>query len=826
MCGARLLELVRGHWGIENGLFHRRDVPQGEDHGVLRRGNGPQVVASVNDLTLGLVAREGHTNVVQARCISAAFPDHALALLLPDFATTLLRALAAGCPRGGILPGACNRARGNATEATAMRRLPHPQPSALCRRWLLGAFLLMLLATPLPVGAHAALIQTEPAANSTVTTAPTTLTFYWDQAPQPGFTKVTVYNANQQDVVTVKDPAPGSDPAIFLIALPKLKTDSYSVVWQVLSQDGHVARGAFVFTVALPGDPPPTQTATIPLLSDVSNRPPFIEVVLRGLRYAGIAALVGGMGIFLLCLVPALSVLPAAARGRMRGVLDLRVQRWLFAAFGLALGAHVLALLVQVAKVNNLSLLASARYPLVSNLLKNTTFGAVWRIQGIALLALGEWLVLLPLVGRWSLRVPRLGVIATAPPAARAAPRDDTAAPIPLWGWGVAFAGGLLLLGVTVFGGHAIDVYERPLLALLADWAHLAAISLWLGGVVLISELMPTVWAAITVGERRTVIAAVIARFSRLALPCILVVIATGTYAATQHTTRATLTGTTYGLVLLGKIALVVCIVLIAALNRFVLQPRIMHDPTSDGAARVQGWLLRLVWGEVVLGVAVIALTGLLTQLPPAVRRAPVVPRAAAAESLPSDTVVAIPMLDQDGVRGTFSVVSHGPDVAFDALITDAANNPRADVQRVTLWLNSGDRDLDVITVPLAASGNGHYFAAGQYFGIGPHWLARVVVRRDGVAEDAKLPFAIQPRATPITDGASVALFPWPRLQANARYGGLLAALGALLLVAGGTLRKRGPRVRRFLWIAGTSGLAVGLVLIGWFSTVPPPLTR
>ena len=77
----RLLTLARGHWGIENGLFHRRDVTLGEDRGLLRMGNGPQVMAILNDLTLGLVSRAGHTNVAQARRIYAAFPDHALALL-------------------------------------------------------------------------------------------------------------------------------------------------------------------------------------------------------------------------------------------------------------------------------------------------------------------------------------------------------------------------------------------------------------------------------------------------------------------------------------------------------------------------------------------------------------------------------------------------------------------------------------------------------------------------------------------------------------------------------------------------------------------------
>ena len=77
----RLLALARGHWGIENGLFYRRDVTLGEDRSLLRRGNGPQVLATLNDLTVGLLRREGHTNAAAGRRIYAAFPQHAFNLL-------------------------------------------------------------------------------------------------------------------------------------------------------------------------------------------------------------------------------------------------------------------------------------------------------------------------------------------------------------------------------------------------------------------------------------------------------------------------------------------------------------------------------------------------------------------------------------------------------------------------------------------------------------------------------------------------------------------------------------------------------------------------
>jgi predicted transposase YbfD/YdcC len=77
----RLLALVRGHWGIENGLFYRRDVTLGEDRSLLRREHGPQVLATLNDLTVGLVLRDGHTNLAERRRIYTAFSDHAFHIL-------------------------------------------------------------------------------------------------------------------------------------------------------------------------------------------------------------------------------------------------------------------------------------------------------------------------------------------------------------------------------------------------------------------------------------------------------------------------------------------------------------------------------------------------------------------------------------------------------------------------------------------------------------------------------------------------------------------------------------------------------------------------
>lgn len=51
----RLLELTRGHWGIENGCHYRRDVTLGEDQSRVRKGSAPQILAGLRNSILHLV---------------------------------------------------------------------------------------------------------------------------------------------------------------------------------------------------------------------------------------------------------------------------------------------------------------------------------------------------------------------------------------------------------------------------------------------------------------------------------------------------------------------------------------------------------------------------------------------------------------------------------------------------------------------------------------------------------------------------------------------------------------------------------------------------
>jgi len=79
---ARLLAITRRHWGIESGLHYRRDVTLHEDRSRVRTGQAPQMLAAINNLVLGVLARLGYTSAPQARRHFAAHMDEAVYLVL------------------------------------------------------------------------------------------------------------------------------------------------------------------------------------------------------------------------------------------------------------------------------------------------------------------------------------------------------------------------------------------------------------------------------------------------------------------------------------------------------------------------------------------------------------------------------------------------------------------------------------------------------------------------------------------------------------------------------------------------------------------------
>ena len=78
---ANLLQFNRGHWEIENRLHWVRDVTFDEDRSQVRRGHGPQVMASLRNLAISLLRMAGATNIASATRHLGRRSDKALRLL-------------------------------------------------------------------------------------------------------------------------------------------------------------------------------------------------------------------------------------------------------------------------------------------------------------------------------------------------------------------------------------------------------------------------------------------------------------------------------------------------------------------------------------------------------------------------------------------------------------------------------------------------------------------------------------------------------------------------------------------------------------------------
>lgn len=73
--------LVRGHWQIENGLHHVKNATPGEDRSLIRKGNGPSIMAILRDTAVSALHRAGWRTIAARLRYYSGHPQEVLALL-------------------------------------------------------------------------------------------------------------------------------------------------------------------------------------------------------------------------------------------------------------------------------------------------------------------------------------------------------------------------------------------------------------------------------------------------------------------------------------------------------------------------------------------------------------------------------------------------------------------------------------------------------------------------------------------------------------------------------------------------------------------------
>ncbi|HVM02237.1 MAG TPA: copper resistance protein CopC, partial [Acidimicrobiales bacterium] len=512
-----------------------------------------------------------------------------------------------------------------------------------------------LVAAASPAAAHAELQETEPAGGSVLPRPPAGVALRFSEPVEVSFGSIRVFDQDGERLDAGRPRHPDRRSDAVELELPVLDDGAYVVTWRVLSADSHPVRGAFTFRVGPAAAGAEDTRALAQRLLNAQGGSTSVAAVYGVVRFAVFAALVllvGGTA-FALALWPA-------------GLGDRRVRRLLGAAWLVLVGGTAVGIGLQGAYGGGLAL-ADAFRPSVFEAVLDTRFGRVWAAR-LALLAVAA--ALLALLARRPR--PRRAVVAAA-----------------LVGVG--------LLATPGVAGHAATGSLVPL-AVAADVVHLGAVAFWLGGlaVLVIAVLRP--------GDPDTM-ERVVPRFSRAAFVAVVVILATGTLQGWRQAGSAdALTSTTYGRLLLTKVALFAAMVGLGAMSRSwvrrrYLSPQLAASPGPGAVAATQGAgglrrLRRSVAAEAAVAVVVLAVTSLLVNAVPA--------KVALAKPYSAELVA-----DDLLFEVTVDPAKAGPLDLHVYALTPAGTV--RDVEEITASLSLPAKDVGPITAPLHRAGPGHF---------------------------------------------------------------------------------------------------------------------
>ncbi|HZB04009.1 MAG TPA: copper resistance protein CopC [Actinomycetota bacterium] len=455
-------------------------------------------------------------------------------------------------------------------------------------------------AAALPASGHAIVKATEPAIDEVVETPPQRVLMEFNEPVEISFGAIRVFDTHGRRVDEGEaEYIEGSSDQVQVPVEANLADGTYTVAWRIVSADGHPIGEAYVFHVGTPGENP--RGIVDQVLSGEGGAGPLEAGLAAVGRWFALASLLllGGAALFLILVWGRVMAPTEVEDAFARGWARLVRLAWVIAVIS-TIALYVL----QGALAADLPLV-QAMSPDVLSEVATTRFGIVFLIRlGLLAAAAAMW----PSVRR--ALEPRRSVGAAAA-VVRPAP-------------GLVVSGSVLvvaLLATPGIAGHA-GTTEPIALNVAADVLHMVAAAMWMGGLLLLFWGAFPATRGLGEPERVATLAPVVARFSDLAVVAVGALVVSGVFRGWAEVRALTaLTGTTYGVVLLLKLAAFLPILVMGAINNRWLKPRIVRGIREGDPAKAHvplRTLRRLVGIEVALGALVIAVTALLVNLPPA----------------------------------------------------------------------------------------------------------------------------------------------------------------------------------------------------------------
>ncbi len=614
--------------------------------------------------------------------------------------------------------------------------------------------------------AHAQLDRADPPPDTVLDTSPPRLQLWFTEPLEPGFSQVQALDASGARVDRGDSAVVPGDPPSMRVSLPPLDRGVYTVTWQTLSKvDGHIARGSYSLLIGVEA---PTTSAPV---VDTSAVLPW-DAVSRWLGYLGTAALLGAALCWQMVLIP------LARRLRLSTTLlppmQPRLRRLLWAGWAVLAIATLLALIAQTADTGG-------GPGAVGQLLFGTRYGTLWLMRAVLVAALAATL--------WLTRR-----------------RPGQSALILL------LASGVILVNSLNSHSAALGALAGPAVAM--DWLHFMGVAVWVGGLFVLTLVLPAGLAALPSPQRWAFLARLIPRFSGLAVAALAALVTAGVYLAWLHVGSLDALGqTVYGKSLLVKLALFAPLLLLGAVNLLVLSPRLAAAVAPDGGrVSILGHRFSvMVRGEAMLAALVLLAAGVLTSVPPARQT--------------YERLVATRPLEMTLPAGdlslTLTITPARPGVnTFTMRVLDGQRRPVDNAERVDMRFTYLSRDMGTTVQVAQPQGDGRYSVRGGFVGVEGRWQVESLVRRAG-RDDERTAFRFV--VTP-TSAAPETSQPTLVTMLTAPLALLTAGLVALLVLLGLAVY-----VRRTSGLRSPAGAATALLLVALVATAgvvvlrPPP---
>jgi putative copper export protein/mono/diheme cytochrome c family protein len=304
------------------------------------------------------------------------------------------------------------------------------------------------------------------------------------------------------------------------------------------------------------------------------------------------------------------------------------------------------------------------------------------------------------------------------------------------WWIGLLLATGLALTSSLI--SHSAALIEDTWLATAVDLAHTLTAAIWAGGLLYLVIGLRTS-RSLSAESRTWLNLSLNLNFSAVAAIAVGLLLVSGGYLGGKHVGNWTaLVGTAYGLLLLAKVALVLPLLGIAAVNLLVIKPRLnaaYEVPETEQSAQVMRRFGRLTAAEVVLAFIILAAAGILTDL----QRGADAPLLADA---PGQTVVS-ETTDDLNVTLTIEPALVGQN-SFDVYLEDEGGNPITDATEVSLRYTFLGQSIGAAEgTAISHSHDGHYLLNGSYISLIGPWQVEVSIRRPN-AFDSFVPFRLE----------------------------------------------------------------------------------